>query len=142
MENIILKSEEEIKIMEGGGRILAKIVKQLQEMVKPGITTNQLNKAAEDLVFRYGAKPSFKNYQGFPATLCVSLNEEIVHGLPSERKIKEGDVVSLDMGILFKGFHTDMAVTLTVGDKINSRILKLIETTKESLERGIGKVNR
>jgi len=138
MESIPVKTEAEIKIMEDGGRILAKIIKQLEGMVKPGITTNQLNKAAEDLVFKYGAKPSFKNYLGFPAVLCVSLNEEIVHGLPSERKIKRGDLVSLDLGILYNGFHTDMAVTIPV-DVNDQKISELIKVTKESLKRAIKK---
>jgi len=138
MESIPVKTEAEIRIMEEGGRILAKIIKQLGEMVKPGITTKQLNKAAEDLVFKYGAKPSFKNYLGFPAVLCVSLNEEIVHGLPSERKIRKGDVVSLDLGILYNGFHTDMAVTIPV-EVNDKKILELIKVTKESLKRAVKK---
>lgn len=136
---ITIKSPEEIAIMAEGGRILARIMKELEKEVKPGITTNYLNKVAEDLVFRYRAKPCFKDYQGFPAALCVSINEEIVHCLPSQRKLKEGDIVSLDLGILYKGFHADMAITVPVG-KISPEAQRLIKVTKKALKRGIKKV--
>lgn len=136
---ISIKTPEEIKIMTEGGRILAEIMEELKKMIKPEITTNELNKAAEGLVFRFGARPSFKNYQGFPASLCTSINEEIVHSCPSERQLKNGDIISLDLGILYKGFHTDMAVTLPVGE-INSEAKKLIAVTERALEIGIESV--
>jgi len=136
---IFLKSKEEIEIMTEGGRVLAGIMEELKKIVKPGITTKELDKTAEALVFMSGVKCSFKGYEGFPACLCVSVNEEIVHGVPSERKLKQGDIVSLDLGILFKGFHTDMAITIPVG-KINPEIQKLIMVTKEALKRGIKKI--
>ena len=136
---ITIKSAEEIKTMREGGRILAQIMKELGKRVKPGITAEYLDKVAEDLVFRYGAKPSFKGYQGFPAALCVSINEEIVHCIPSERKLKEGDVISLDLGILYKGFHTDIAITLPVG-RVSPEVQRLIRVTKKALKRGIKKV--
>ena len=136
---ISIKTKEEIKIMAEGGKILAKIVKELTKMIKPGITTQELDKAAEDLIFKSGAKPSFKGYEGFPTTLCTSINEEIVHGLPSKRKLKEGDIISLDLGIILKGFHSDMAVTLPVG-KIDPEIVRLIRITKKTLKIGIKKV--
>lgn len=145
---ITIKSEKEIQIMREGGKILAQIMKELEKIVKPGITTKNLNKVAEDLVFKYGVKPSFKNYQGFPACLCTSINEELVHCIPSDRKLKEGDIISLDLGILYPapkrgagaGFHTDMAVTLAVGKKINPEVLRLIKVTKKALKRGIKKI--
>lgn len=136
---ISIKTEKEISLMREGGHILAQIMKELEKRVKPGISTKELDKVAEDLVFKYGAKPSFKNYQGFPAVLCTSINEELVHCLPSKRKLKEGDIVSLDLGILFKGFHTDMAVTVPVG-KISAEVQRLIRITKKALKRGIKKV--
>jgi methionyl aminopeptidase len=136
---VSIKSPEEIEIMREGGEILAKIVKELGNQVKPGVTTMQLNKAAEDLVFRSGGKCSFKGYQGYPASLCTSINEEIVHAIPSDRIFMEGDIVSLDFGLLWKGFHTDMAVTVPVG-KISSEKEKLMDVTQKALEIGIKKV--
>ena len=119
--------------MREGGKILAQIMKKLEKTVRPGITTQELNKVAEDLVFEYGVKPSFKNYQGFPACLCTSINEELVHCIPSDKKLKEGDIISLDFGILYKGFHSDMAVTLPVSKKISPEVLRLIKVTKNVL---------
>lgn len=136
---IPIKSEKEIQIMAEGGKILARIIKKLEKKVEPGITTKYLDKVAEDFVFKYGAKPSFKNYQGFPASLCVSINEELVHCIPSGRKLKEGDIISLDLGILFKGLNTDMAVTIPVGE-VSPEALRLIRVTKKALKRGIKKV--
>jgi len=125
--------------MNEGAKILAQIMKEIIKMVKPGISTEELDEAAEGLIFQSGAKPSFKGYEGFPSSLCVSLNEEIVHGLPSERKLKEGDIVSLDLGVFYKGFHSDMAVTLPVGE-VDFEILRLIRVTKKSLKLGIKKI--
>ena len=136
---ISIKSQEEIKIMEEGGKILAGIMKELEKKVEPGIATKELDRVAETLILKSGGTPSFKGYQGFPFALCVSVNEEIVHGLPSERKLQEGDIVSLDLGMKYKGFHSDMAVTLPVG-KISSEAQRLIRATKKSLKRGIKKV--
>ena len=144
---IKIKTPEEIKIMREGGKILAGIMKELEKMVKPGITTKELDRAAEALILKSKGKPSFKNYQGtrgelvepFPAALCVSVNEEIVHVAPSERKLKQGDIISLDLGILFKGFHTDIAVTIPVGE-VKPEIQRLIRVTKKALKRGIKKV--
>jgi methionyl aminopeptidase len=136
---IPIKNKKEIGIMTEGGKILAKIMKELIGMVKPGITAKELDRAAEALVLKFGAKPSFKGYEGFPAALCVSINEELVHGLPSGKKVKEGDIISLDLGIYYKGFHSDMAVTLPVG-KVDSETLRLIRVTKKALKIGIKKV--
>ena len=136
---ITIKTEKEIEIIKEGGRILAKIMKDLEKKVEPGVTTKELNKVAEDLIFRFGAKPSFKGYEGFPAALCTSINEELVHCIPSDRKLKKGDIISLDLGILYKGFHTDMAITVPVG-KISAEAQRLIRITKKALKRGIKKV--
>jgi methionyl aminopeptidase len=135
----LIKTKEEILIMAEGGILLAGIVKKLEKMVKPGITTKELDNTAEALIFECGAKPSFKGYDGFPAALCVSINEEVVHGIPSKREIKEGDIVSLDLGLEYKGYHSDMAVTVAVGN-ISPRAQELIGITKKSLEAGINKV--
>jgi methionyl aminopeptidase len=114
-------------------------MKELKKMVKAGVSTQKLNKAAEGLVFKYGVKPSFLGYQGFPAVLCTSLNEEIVHCLPSDKRIlKEGDIISLDLGIFYKGFHTDMAITLPVG-KVDFETSRLIRVAKKALKRGMKK---
>ena len=134
-----IKTKEEIRIMAEGGKILSDIVKKLGEMVRPGIETKELNKVAEGLVLKSGGRCSFKGYDGFPACLCTSINEEIVHAAPSERKLKEGDIISLDLGIFYKGFHSDMAITVPVG-KISLEAKRLIEVTRKSLEIGMEKI--
>jgi len=136
---IKIKTEEEIKIMGEAGRILAEVMKKVSEMVKPGITTEELDRAAEALILSYGAKPSFKGFNGFPATLCTSVNEELVHCIPSGRVLMEGDIISLDGGAHYKGYHSDMAVTLPVG-KISPEASRLIKITKKALKRGISKI--
>ena len=134
-----LKTHKEIEIMREGGRILAEILKKIEEAVKPGITTNDLEKLARELVLSYEVESSFLGFDDYPNMLCTSLNDEIVHGLPSERVLKEGDVLKIDMGVLHKGFHTDSARTVLVGDKGDSVKRNLIQTTKESLDIGISK---
>jgi len=136
---ITIKTPEEVEIITEGGKILAKIMKELENNVKPGITTKELDRLAESLIFKYGGECSFKGYQNFPACLCASINEEIVHAVPSDRVLKDGDIISLDIGMKHKGFHTDMAITLPVG-KINPETKRLIEVTKKALEIGIEKV--
>ena len=128
-----LYTEKEIEVMQQGGRILARIMKELVKKVKPGIFTEYLDKVAEDLILKYKAKPAFKGFNDYPATLCTSVNEEIVHSVPKHRILKQGDIIGLDLGIRFKGYCTDMAVTLAIG-KINKKTRKLIAITKKSLE--------
>ncbi len=130
---IPIKTEEEIKIMVEGGRILAKIMAELGKQIRPGLVAKELETLSERLILKYNGKPSFKGYDGFPACLCVSINEQVVHGLPDNRIIKNGDLVSLDLGIKYQGFHTDMARTFAVG-KINPLAKKLISVTKKALE--------
>ncbi|OGZ70311.1 MAG: type I methionyl aminopeptidase [Candidatus Staskawiczbacteria bacterium RIFCSPLOWO2_01_FULL_33_9] len=134
-----IKSEEEIKIMAEGGKILASVLSQIEKMAKPGITTIELDRAAEALILKHGALPAFKGYEGFPYSLCASVNEEIVHGFPSEKILKEGDIIGLDLGVLYKGYNTDMAVTVPVGN-ISFEAKRLIMVTKKALKRGIKKV--
>lgn len=133
---INIYNEKEIEVMRQGGRVLAKTMEELKKEVKTGITTKYLDKVAEDLILKYNGKPSFKGFHGYPTALCTSINEEIVHGVPSDRRIKEGDILSLDLGIRYKGFCSDMAFTIPVG-KIDKKIQKLIEVTKKALDIGI-----
>lgn len=135
---ISIKTPQEIEIMAEGGKILASIMKELKKKVKPGIQTRELDRAAQALILKYGGKPSFKDYEGYPASLCTSINQEIVHALPSKRILKEGDIISLDLGFLYKGFHTDMALTLPVGN-IEPEVGRLLRATKKALKRGIKK---
>lgn len=130
--------------MTVGGKILADILKELTKAVKPGVTTQELDKLARELVFKYGARSAFLNYNDFPAVLCTSVNNEIVHGVPSERKLEKGDLLKLDMGVLYKGFYSDSAVTVMVGggfalDKTTRLNKKLLNVTRESLDIGIKK---
>ena len=134
----ILKTKEEIKIIAEGGKILATVIRKLEEMAKPGITTLELDRAAEALILSMGAKPAFKNYEGFPYSLCASVNENIVHGFPSKYVLKDGDILKLDLGVLYKGYNTDMAVTVPVGN-VSYEARRLINTTKKSLRLGIKK---
>jgi methionyl aminopeptidase len=137
---IPLKTQEEIRIMAEGGRILSGIMKKLSKLVKPGISTQELDRVAETLIFKAGAEPSFKGHQGYPASSCFSLNEKIVHGVPSVSvKLKEGDIISLDIGLKYKGFHTDMAVTLPVG-RIEPEVKRMIWVTRKALKRAVKKV--
>ncbi len=136
---ITIKSAKEIQAMAKGGKILAQIMKEVAEKVKPGVRTMELDRLFESLVLKSGAKPNFKGHQGYPAALCTSVNEEIVHTVPSERILKEGDIISLDAGLIFKGFHSDMAITVPVG-KISPEAQRLIRVTKKALKRGIKKV--
>lgn len=137
MGNAIVKSDWEIDVMRQAGRIVGEGLKLLQKAVKPGISTGELDALFEKHVLAAGAVPTFKGYRGFPASLCVSINEEVVHGIPSfERKLKEGDIVSLDAGATYKSFVGDSAVTVGVG-KISPQAQKLIDVTRESLEAAI-----
>jgi methionyl aminopeptidase len=136
---IEIKTAEEIKIMAEGGKILAQIMKELERNVRPGITTQELDRLAEGLILNSGGKCSFKGYDNFPACLCASVNEQIVHGIPSSRQLKEGDIIGLDLGVYYKGFHNDMALTVPVG-KISAESQKLILVTKKSLELAMEKV--
>src|SRR3989339_131585 len=135
---IIIKSEEEIKIIREGGKILAEVLKRVGEMAKPGITTLDLDRAAEALILVAGAKPGFKGHEGFPYSLCASVNENIVHGYPSNYVLKNGDIVGLDLGVVYKGFNTDMAMTVPVGE-VSFEAKRLINVTKKSLRLGIKK---
>jgi methionyl aminopeptidase len=133
---VIIKSDEEIVIMRKCGKILAAILNKLRAEVRPGIKTGQLDVVMAEESKKMGVIPSFKNYRGFPASLCVSVNDEIVHGIPGERILQEGDIVSLDVGAKLNGFHTDAAITIGVG-RISKEAGDLIAVTEGSLKSGI-----
>jgi len=133
---IIIKSEREIAAMRQAGRIVAILLGILKNQLRPGMKTRELDVITARELARLGAKPSFKGYRGFPANLCVSVNDEIVHGIPGERVLNEGDIVSLDLGAIFMGFQGDAAVTIGVGE-ISSQAKQLIETTQGVLKAGI-----
>jgi len=136
---IILKSPREINIMRKANQIVAKTHEYLQEFIEPGITTAEINEKGDAFIREHGAVPSFKGYRGFPASICVSINDEVVHGIPSsQRVLKEGDIVSLDIGTFYKGFNGDAARTFPVG-KISEEAQKLLKVTQQALEEGIKK---
>ncbi len=137
---IYIKTPEEIEKLRKGGVILARILNLVIKKVAPGISTAELNHYAEKLINEQGAEPSFKNYQGFPAVLCASINDQVVHAIPrTDSRLSEGDIISLDLGIWFDGLCTDMSRTVPVG-RISSAARKLIEVTNKSLQKGIAQV--
>ena len=135
---IQLKSQREIEIMARGGRILADTVKLMEHSVKPGMTTADLDKIADDFIRSHaGAKPSFKGLYNFPASICSSINNEIVHGIPSRKRVlNEGDVVSIDVGVFYEGYHTDSATTVAVGI-VSEESRRLLQVTRDALEAGV-----
>jgi methionyl aminopeptidase len=136
---IIIKTDHEIEYMRKSGRIVGETLALLQELIKPGINTAELDRVAEEYINKCGAIPSFKGYYGFPYSLCISVNSEVVHGFPSEKVVlQEGDIVSVDCGAILNGFHGDAARTFPVG-KVSSEAQKLIQVTKESFFKGVEK---
>ena len=138
----ILKNIEDINKLREGGKIIASVLREAASRALPGVKTIELDMLAEKIIREAGGRPSFKNYKTpddkipYPASLCVSINEEVVHGVPGERVLKDGDIVSLDLGMEYKGFYTDIAVTVSVGEA-SEQAKKLIETTKKTLNLGI-----
>lgn len=136
---IVLKSRREIELMREAGRISAQALKLAGEAVQPGITTREIDKIAYDYIISQGAQPNFLNYNGFPATACISINDEVIHGIPDAKHvIKEGDIVSIDLGAVINGFHGDNAATFPCG-KISPAAKRLCDTTKEALYIGLSK---
>jgi len=136
---IILKSLPEIEKMRKSNAIVAAILEELRKKIRPGVKTIELDRLSEDLALKKGARPAFKGYRGYPYSLCTSVNSEVVHGMPSERELKEGDIVSLDFGILNDGYYGDAAITVPVGE-ITPGARKLLKITEEALYRGIAEV--
>lgn len=136
MAKITIKNKKEQEIMRAGGKISARVLNLLASRVKAGMTTQELDEIAEREIIKAGGKPAFKGHGGYPATICVSINDEIVHGIPSNKVINEGDLVGIDLGTLYNGFYTDTAITVPVG-KISKDIQRLLDITKRSLDNAI-----
>lgn len=136
---IIYKSEAEIERMRQSSQVVARILTELEAMVKPGLTTKDLDEFAETRALELGARPAFKNYRGYPASLCTSVNEEIIHGIPSGRVLKEGDIVSLDFGVFFEGFYGDAAITVPVG-QVSRLAEKLIAAAEGAFYHGLAQL--
>ena len=134
---VTIKSQHEIELMREAGKILAKTHNELAKAIRPGMTTLEIDKIGEEIIRSYGCIPSFLNYEGYPASICVSVNDEVVHGIPSkDRILVGGDIVSLDAGVIYKGYHSDAARTVAVGE-ISEEAKKLIEVTRQSFFEGI-----
>lgn len=134
---VTIKSERELELMREAGKILAKVHLQLEKELKAGMTTLEIDRLGEEMIRSFGCIPSFKNYNGYPASVCVSVNEEVVHGIPTDkRRIQDGDIVSLDIGLIHRGYHSDAARTHAVG-KISKEAQLLIERTRQSFFEGM-----
>lgn len=134
---ISVKSEKEIQLMRESGKILAAVLKELEDEICEGISTYDIDKKCYELIKKNGCTPSFLNYNGFPASICVSVNDQVVHGIPNKKKIlKNGDIVSLDCGVIYQGYHSDAARTLAVGE-ISDEAKRLIDVTRQSFFEGI-----
>lgn len=137
---IIIKTRKEIEVMKKGGHYLAEVIKEVSEKAKPGVSTAELDELAGKLIRKKGSRASFLGYRGYPANICASINDEIVHGIPSEEKIlKNGDIIGLDVGLEYRGLYTDMAVTVPVG-KVSKPAKRLINVTKKALELGVREI--
>ena len=137
---IILKSPEEIDKMRRAGRVVAATIDAVLDAVRPGMVTRELDTVAEEVILDEGATPSFKGYRGFPASICVSVNEQVVHGIPGDRQLAPGDVLSLDFGAIWEGYHADSAVTVFVGEPPSAEADKLVRVTEDALEAGISEI--
>jgi methionyl aminopeptidase len=140
--NIVIKSEKELVLMREAGRVNALALKTVRQMIRPGVATIDLDAAAEEVIHKHGGNPVFKGYPGaypFPATLCVSINEELVHGFPSKRKLREGDIVAVDCGTLLEGFVGDSAFSVGVGE-IPAKAQRLLQVTEQALYEGIAQM--
>ena len=135
---IYYKTQEEIELIRESSLLVAKSLAEVAKMIRPGITTEALDKVAEEYILDNAAKPAFKGYNGFPNTLCISTNEQVVHGIPGKRVLKDGDIVSVDCGVFKNGFFGDSAYTFAIGE-VKPEVIQLLERTKESLYKGIEK---
>ena len=138
---IIYKTPQEIAVMKESNQIVARVLTELRAMIRPGVRTRDLDAHAEARAFELGAVPAFKGYRGFPASLCTSVNEEIIHGLPSERILKDGDIIGLDFGVLFEGFYGDAAVTVPVG-AVGPQAQRLIAVAEAAFYKGIEQMKK
>ncbi|MDD5196515.1 MAG: type I methionyl aminopeptidase [Candidatus Omnitrophota bacterium] len=131
-----LKSEKDLQMIKQSAQILSKVMRRIGKVIQEGVLTREIDALAEELILEQNALPAFKGYKGFPATVCTSVNEEIVHGIPSERRLKNGDIIGLDVGVKYNGYFSDAAVTLPVG-LVPAKVKKLIQVTREALAEGI-----
>lgn len=131
-----IKDKEELKYMRESGRILGIVLAEIEKMIAPGVNCLDIDRRAEEIMKKYQVKPSFKGYQGFPNTVCININEQVVHGIPKDRELKEGDIVTIDGGVVYKGFHSDSAISVGVGD-ITPQAQKLITTGEKALKKAI-----
>lgn len=136
---ITIKSDREVELLSIAGNIVYETHQYLKDYIKPGITTSELDKLAEDFIRKHDASPSFKGYDGFPSSICTSINQEVVHGIPSKTKLKEGDIISIDIGACYKGYHGDSAWTYAVGE-ISKEKKELMENTEQALYEGLKQV--
>lgn len=138
---IELKSQREIAIMSQAGKIAAMVLDRIEKEIRPGIKTIELDEIAHQLIRSQGGQPAFKGYRGYPSSICASVNEEVVHGIPGPRRLQEGDIIGIDVGVKLDGYYADTARTFSVGE-ITPEIRELVETTKESLYLGIEKAHK
>lgn len=133
---IILKSKREIALMKEAGQLVARVREAVRQAVCPGVSTLELDRLAEEMITQAGATPAFKGYRGFPASICTSVNDQVVHGIPSARRLQEGDILSVDIGVIYQGYVGDTAVTVAVG-QVSAAAEKLLRVTEEALEKGL-----
>ncbi len=135
---ITLKSERELDYLRAASQIVAEVLEELRKIIisAPGITTKELDSLAESLILKRGAKPAFKGYRGFPSSLCASVNEQVVHGIPGPYKLQSGDIISLDLGVKLNGYYGDAAITVGIG-KVSNEVNRLLQVTEEALYKGI-----
>ncbi|MBE6037199.1 MAG: type I methionyl aminopeptidase [Clostridiales bacterium] len=133
---IIIKSKEEIELMKEAGRVTAQLLASLEQFIQPGMTTKEIDRYVEETIRKSGQIPAFKGYSGYPASACISVNDQVVHGIPGKRKLLEGDIVSVDLGTIYKGYYSDAARTFGVG-KIDPEAQRLIDVTRESFFEGL-----
>ncbi len=134
---IVIRSKEEIGKMREAGRVVAGVLDLMEESIAPGVSTGRLDRLADEYIRARGGVPSFLGYQGFPRSICTSVNEVVVHGIPDERGLADGDIIGVDVGVIFMGYHADAARTYAVGAGVGREALRLMEVTRRSLERGI-----
>ena len=134
---VSIKSPREIELMDIAGSIVARVHKKMKEVIKPGISTLELDRIAEKVIRDNDATPSFKNYQGFPSAICASINDTLVHGIPDHTILKDGDIITIDVGACYKGYHGDSGWTYTVGEVKDPKVLELLKVTEESLYLGL-----
>ena len=134
--SISIKTPDEIRILREAGQILSSVINEVKCSLKSGVTTREIDQKAEEIILARKVKPAFKGYRGFPSCACISVNEEVVHGIPGDRVLQDGDIISLDIGIIHKKYYSDTAVTVAIGN-IKPELQKLLDVTLESLYKGI-----